>query len=153
MPDSHDANGQVQYGTYGMTLLDWMAGQALTGILADPGSDGEPEEFSTAAYTIASAMLTEKARREADHSPDSGKVAALEAENEAAQSEVKRLRVELHKFADSHAKLESANMELVYALMWVSKTIKTTSDHKSKVALAVILREVDAIIAKHKATQ
>lgn len=27
VPDSHHANGQVQYGGYGMTLRDWFAGQ------------------------------------------------------------------------------------------------------------------------------
>lgn len=46
--------------------------------------------------------------------------------------------------------IESANRELVEALGWVSKTIATTDDHKSKVAMTVILREVDTIIAKHK---
>ena len=65
-----------------MTLLDWFAAQALTGILADSESQGEPEDFSAAAYNIAESMLAEKARREAvvkessttDHSPDAGKM-------------------------------------------------------------------------------
>lgn len=48
------------------------------------------------------------------------------------------------------AKLEAANKDLVEALEWVVKMIKTTANHKSKVALSVILREVDAILAKHK---
>ena len=96
-PGPHWSEGET-----GMTLLDWMAGQALAGILADPGSDGEPEEFATAAYNIASAMLAEKARREADHSddklgkadhsPDAGKMVELEAANrelvEALESSV-----------------------------------------------------------------
>jgi len=28
VPDSHHANGQVQYGSNGMTLRDWLASQA-----------------------------------------------------------------------------------------------------------------------------
>lgn len=73
----------------GMTLLDWFAGQALTGILADSESQGEPEDFSAAAYNIAESMLAEKARREAvvqessttDHSGEAGKMVELEKRN------------------------------------------------------------------------
>lgn len=47
------------------TLLDEFAGQALAGCLEDPESDGLTEKFAEAAYNVASAMLAEKARREA----------------------------------------------------------------------------------------
>lgn len=49
----------------GMTLLDWMAGQALVAIPhIGCGSDLEPEQIAHDAYNFASAMLAEKARRE-----------------------------------------------------------------------------------------
>ena len=110
-------NGQVQTGTYGMTLLDWYAGQetlaefdhpeatygdSLASAFAGPKPPGgwaqdprgmfewEAKVRAGMKYTRASAMLAEKARREAvvkessttDHSKDSlGKVAKLEAAN------------------------------------------------------------------------
>lgn len=54
------------YGQDGMTLMDWFAGQALTGIIASPGC--QPDDASrigTAelAYEFASAMIAEKRRR------------------------------------------------------------------------------------------
>lgn len=84
----------------GMTLLDWMAGQALAGLLAS-GKYDPCLNTGAVAYDQASAMLAEKARREAtgkqdlqvddhfrdatkmipDHSPDAGKMAKLEALN------------------------------------------------------------------------
>ena len=33
-PDTVHPNGQVQYGTFGMTLRDWFAGQALVAVIA-----------------------------------------------------------------------------------------------------------------------
>ncbi len=80
-------------GSTGMDLLDWMAGQALAGLYGAANDqsykmriDGnEPIKRSDVArdcYSMASAMLAEKARREGDHSKDTlGKVAALEAAN------------------------------------------------------------------------
>ena len=81
------------------TLLDWFAGQALTGILADSESQGEPEDFSAAAYNIAESMLAEKARREAvvkessttDHSPDAGKMVELEKRNRELVERINQL--------------------------------------------------------------
>jgi len=87
--------------TQGMTLLDWMAGQALAGLYGAANEqsyklsrEGHPslkrEDVAKDCYSMASAMLAEKARREADHSedklgkdhsPDAGKMAALEAAN------------------------------------------------------------------------
>lgn len=65
----------------GMTLLDWMAGQALAGYVANNGVSGFLHHHARDCYELASAMLAEKARREGDHSPDAGKMAALEAAN------------------------------------------------------------------------
>lgn len=62
----------------------------MAGLLACPLGSGCAEGNADAAYDYASAMLSEKARREADHSedtlvkdhsPNAGKVAALEAAN------------------------------------------------------------------------
>lgn len=44
----------------GMTLRDWLAGQAIVGILAQPIDDGQEDDYLTlarAAYGIADAML------------------------------------------------------------------------------------------------
>ena len=70
----------------GMTLLDWMAGQALAAVVADSlafnlrmieaGEHPAIKESDVAkqAYVYAAAMLAEKARREADHSGDVNKM-------------------------------------------------------------------------------
>jgi hypothetical protein len=59
VPDSHHANGQVQYGANGMTLRDWFAGQALQGLLACGEAHDEHTDSVTAgaAYKMADAML------------------------------------------------------------------------------------------------
>lgn len=41
----------------GMTLLDWFAGQALAGLLANPQRDLYPEDLAAHAYEVAVAML------------------------------------------------------------------------------------------------
>ena len=88
-PGPHWSEGET-----GMTLLDWMAGQALAGLCSswydrhkdDPETQRGhgPALISQSAYTHAEAMLAEKARREAtvkeslpvpDHSPDASKTA------------------------------------------------------------------------------
>ena len=64
------------------TLLDWFAGQALEWLLSNQYRKRDVEQYAADAYTWASAMLAEKARREAvvkessttDHSPDAGKM-------------------------------------------------------------------------------
>lgn len=85
------------------TLRDEFAGQALAGLCANPGgpiqangmtgwgfANCNADYIAGTAYDLASAMLSEKARREAtgkdslqvpDHSPDAGKMAELEAAN------------------------------------------------------------------------
>ena len=91
----------------GMTLLDWMAGQALVGLLACPAGSVCSEGNADAAYDYAEAMLDEKARREAvvkgykttDHSGDANKM------------------VEDHfRDATKMVELEAQNRELVKAL-------------------------------------
>lgn len=49
-------------GYEGMTLLDWFAGQALAGMLADHTRAMDTEEYAAHAYEFAVAML--HARRE-----------------------------------------------------------------------------------------
>lgn len=47
---------------HGMTLRDYFAGQALTGLLAE-GSDSSFSVVVSCAYDIAGAMLEERAKR------------------------------------------------------------------------------------------
>ena len=105
----------------GMTLLDWMAGQALVGLIAKLPIIDQSEQFGIkvddkiaynrdvagSCYALAEAMLAEKARREAvvkesqttDHSGDANKM------------------VEDHfRDAAKMTKLEAQNRELVEAL-------------------------------------
>ena len=80
VPSICNANGDVQYGVDGMSLRDWLAGQALNGILSQPPSTlmasyrslWEPavkesdsmSEFCTKlvrfGYCIADAAITER---------------------------------------------------------------------------------------------
>lgn len=43
--------------TNGMTIRDYFAAAALTGLLADPNCTGEVQSVSKAAYQIADAMV------------------------------------------------------------------------------------------------
>ena len=66
--DINGANGEVvQFGSPGMTLLDYFAGQALAGMCVNDGDsnfDGwNADGIARHAYRIAAAMLTERARR------------------------------------------------------------------------------------------
>jgi hypothetical protein len=64
VPPTYHSNGQVEYGTLGMSLRDWFAGQALTGLLADGKGQHTAEKWAPhIAYRIADAML--EARKEA----------------------------------------------------------------------------------------
>ena len=50
--------GDIGYRTSGgMTLRDWFAGQALTGILADESHIGTYHSLAQNAYEVADAML------------------------------------------------------------------------------------------------
>lgn len=57
-----------------MTLLDWMAGQALAGLCASPETQMPFDVMHRLAYGHAEAMLDEKARRESDHSGEATKM-------------------------------------------------------------------------------
>lgn len=82
----------------GMTLLDWFAGQALAGLVSESGRY-DAAGAALDAYDLATAMLAEKARREAlvqessttDHSPDAGKMVELEAQNRELVERIKQL--------------------------------------------------------------
>lgn len=98
----------------GMTLLDWMAGQETIGEeelsagicehFAGPKPGGNwstnPADWyewearwrAGVKYMRAYAMLTEKARREADHFPDATKMVALEAANRDLVNALEALR-------------------------------------------------------------
>lgn len=52
--DSHHANGQVQYGSNGMTLRAYFAGQALQGMLANNGHWGRDMAYP-AGYAVRAA--------------------------------------------------------------------------------------------------
>lgn len=56
VPDTHHANGQVQYGSNGMSLRDWFAGQALSS-RGMYGANVREKEVAAECYTIADAML------------------------------------------------------------------------------------------------
>ena len=57
VPNDANANGQV-----GMSLLDWFAGQALSGLIASEAlGKGDEIVISAMAYDIADAMLKERA--------------------------------------------------------------------------------------------
>ena len=106
----------------GMTLLDWFAGQALEGLLSNQYRKGDVEQYTADAYTWATAMLAEKARREAvvkqsqttdhsgeankmveDHFPDATKMTKLEAQNRELEEKV----VELQLWKDTWMKVEA----------------------------------------------
>ena len=112
VPDLHHANGQVQYGSDGMTLLDWFAGQVLAGLidLAARHDCVTVDDIAKDTYNQAAAMVAEKARREAvvkesstsDHSGDANKMVEdhfrgvtemteLEAQNRELLERIKRL--------------------------------------------------------------
>lgn len=63
VPDSHHANGQVQYGCNGMSKREWFAGMALQGWLASFGPDdgcsssGTKAAIAKQSYEFADAML------------------------------------------------------------------------------------------------
>lgn len=46
----------------GMSLRDWIAGQALSGWLSDPSATASPEDTAERIYQYADAMLAERAK-------------------------------------------------------------------------------------------
>ena len=109
------------------TLLDWFAGQALAGSLAsqskesywafatledETADDKATKGISALCYDLATAMLAEKARREAvvqessttDHSGEAGKMVELEKRNRELVERIKRLEQAgdaMHRYYDA----------------------------------------------------
>ena len=61
--DSRHPNGHIEYGSNGMTLRDWFAGQALTGLLSDSNARGSKSLYVKDAYDLADAMLAFRERK------------------------------------------------------------------------------------------
>lgn len=59
-PDLYNRNGDVEYGSTGMTLRDYFAAKAMQEVLSWEGF--EPKETATLAYEMADAMLRERAK-------------------------------------------------------------------------------------------
>lgn len=60
--DLRDENGcGIMEGSPGISLRDWFAGQALSGLAASP-MDMPAEAYSLTAYYIADAMLAERSK-------------------------------------------------------------------------------------------
>ncbi len=70
MLNEHDESAfPVQIGNTidelrGMSLLDWFAGQALSGLMSDPTIERcTPEGYAKSSYDYADAMMNERKRR------------------------------------------------------------------------------------------
>lgn len=63
LPDTYHPNGQIEYGTLGMTLRDWFAGKALAVLLTDRSMTGTAEEFATEAFLIADQMIAVRKKK------------------------------------------------------------------------------------------
>ena len=115
VPDSHHANGQVQYGTNGMTLRQWYAGMALQGLCANPELTSA-EGKAQSAFQKADDMLREEADHSEDklgkdHSTNAGKVAKLEASNRELLEALKSCEAAFSKFAPQE--------ESAYGMAWI----------------------------------
>lgn len=134
------STGDSRDGVYcqnGMTLLDWYAGQALPAVVADSLAfnlrmmeAGKPpvlqeSDVAKQSYVYASAMLAEKARREADHSGDVNKMVPNHSPD-----------------AGNMAELQAANRELVEALEGCLENLERWCPVKH--------REARDILSKHK---
>ena len=53
------------WGSKGMSLRDYFAGQALSGLLADTSRSGSVKHYVDDAYSIADAMLAERVKERA----------------------------------------------------------------------------------------
>lgn len=59
IPDTTYPNGQVQYGSNGMTLRDYFAAKAIPELMREWSEDHD--EIASEAYKIADAMLAARA--------------------------------------------------------------------------------------------
>ena len=50
-------SGNIEYGSPGMSLRDYLAAAALTGLLANPGRRGGADSYARDAYDQSDAML------------------------------------------------------------------------------------------------
>ena len=65
VPDSHNANGQVQYGSNGMLLRDWFAGHIITSSLNGRETwmtEANAKLYAAEAYLIADAMMEARSK-------------------------------------------------------------------------------------------
>lgn len=60
-----DVNDYTGDGSPGMSLRDYLAGQALAGLLAFPGKDFPSSVIAFGAYDVADAMLAEREKERA----------------------------------------------------------------------------------------
>jgi len=62
---ANSPDGREAYS--GMTLVDWFAGQIVSGMMASwpDGGEVKPDKTAEVAYRIAAEMVAEKRRREA----------------------------------------------------------------------------------------
>ena len=63
VPDVYHPNGQIQFGSNGMTLRDWFAGQALANSKVEDHNGPRWADYAAAqAYQIADAMLAARVK-------------------------------------------------------------------------------------------
>jgi len=61
-PDVYHANGEVEYGSPGMTLRDYFAAKTIPQIY--PNNNFDYTQVAATAYAIADAMLAARERKE-----------------------------------------------------------------------------------------
>ena len=62
-PTSHLPNVETSWSQTGMTLRDWFAGQALSGMTANSAvAPASSEDWAHGAYELADAMIAERAK-------------------------------------------------------------------------------------------
>lgn len=64
VPERENGNGDTVWPiACGMSLRDYFAAQALSGVMADPNGWNRPANTAANAYDYADAMLAERAKR------------------------------------------------------------------------------------------